>query len=433
VEYTRTVQEIRWEELPPAVRAQAKRCLKDVVGTAAGSMSLPAAARARALVCEQFGSGRVPLWFQGCSSTFAGAAFCNALCTDSLDSHDGFRPNKGRAGATVVPVALAACSLRQVSGAELLAAVAIGYEVACRAGLAVHRMYAPLYHGSGSWAALGAAAAGARILSVPAHAIDRILGAAEYYAPMSPILRCTASPSIVKDGAGAGAWAAAMALAMQRHGLSGLPSLFAAESAGREQAATLGDDWMILRQYFKLSPTCRWTHPPVEAVVRLRTEHGFQPGDIERIEVETFEEAGSLMSFPPADSDGAQYNLPWAVAAVLVDGTLGVEQILPQKLTDPDILALGRRVTVRTAADIQSRFPAECLARVSVILRNGRRLSSPTTGARGDYTDPASDEELGEKFSRLAGRALGAKACAKLARVLDTIEERPARDLLRLL
>jgi 2-methylcitrate dehydratase PrpD len=424
---------MRWADLPQAVKHQARRCLKDILATAAGSCALPSADRIRALVASQFGAGPVPLLFTDTATTFSGAAFGNALRIDGLDCHDGFRPNKGHAGATVVPVLLAACELKAASGAELLTALALGYEIALRAGLALHATYAPAYHGSGAWAALGAAAAGARILGVPADEVDAILGAAEYYGPMAPILRCTAHPSIVKDGAGAGAWAAAISLSMHSLGMTGLPSLFVDEAKGREQTFSFGEEWLILRQYFKLYPTCRWTHAPVEGLFGLRKEHGFSAKDVERIEVESFSETSTLMSFPPVDSDGAQYCLPWAVAAAMVDGELGIDQVMPGRLSDPAILDLGRRVEFRHAPDIQERFPRECLARVSVSLHGGRVLRGPTRGARGDYTDPASDEEMEAKFFRLAGRTLGDAAAQKLAETVDTLDERPSSDLLALL
>jgi 2-methylcitrate dehydratase PrpD len=419
--YADTLIGIRWEDLPEPVQAQAKRCLKDIIATAAGSLALPTSAQAGELVDAQFGVGDVPLWFKGAGSSAVGAAFFNALTVDSLDCHDGFRPNKGHAGATVVPVAVGACSHRPVSGAELLTAVVMGYEIACRAGLVVHAMYTPACPSSGSWAALGAAAGGARILGLPADVIDETLGMAEYYAPISPLIRCTTYPSVVKDGAGAGAMSAAMALAMQGREMPGLPSLFTAEAEGAGQAETLGDEWMILRQYFKPYPTCRWTQPVVEGVLALQREHGFTHDEIESIEVETFQEGAELVKFPPEHTDGAQYCTPWAVAAMLVDGQLGIEQIHPDRLGDSQIINLGHRIKTRIADDIQQRFPEECLARVTVTLKDGRELTGPTTGARGDHTNPLSDDEINAKFDELVTQSLGAEKRRELNDVLESL------------
>lgn len=433
VSYTDKITALRWQDLPAQVQTQAKRCLKDILATAAGSLALPVSAQAQTLVEAQFGPGRVPLWFKGKGSSLAGAAFFNALTVDSLDCHDGFRPNKGHAGATVVPVAIAACANREVSGAELLSAVVIGYEVACRAGLALHAMHAPIFHASGTWAAVGAAAAGARIWGLSGEEFDEVLGMAEYYAPDAPMQRCTRHPSTVKDGAGAGAWAAAMALVMNDCRMSGLPSLFVAEPVGREQIASLGEDWMILRQYFKPYPTCRWTQPVVEATWHLQREHDFHWKDIEQVEVDTFDVGAELVMFPPQHSDGAQYSTPWAVAAALVDGRLGVEQIHPRRLTDPNILEVGHRVRTRVADDIQRRFPEECLARVTIVLKDGRHFTSPTMSARGDHNHPLPAQELEEKFDSLVSASLGQAKCRRLRETLHSLETGPAADLLTLL
>ncbi|RKY62590.1 MAG: hypothetical protein DRP99_05515 [Candidatus Latescibacterota bacterium] len=196
---------------------------------------------------------------------------------------------------------------------------------------------------------------------------------------------------------------------------------------------SLGEEWLILRQYFKLYPTCRWTHPAVEGVDALRRKYGFTHRDVERIDVETFEEAAGLTKFPPEHSDGAQYCMQWAVAAMLVDGTLGVEQVSLGRLSDPEVIELGRRVRVHVAEDIQERFPEECLARVTVTLRDGRSFSTGTLGARGDYDNPLSDDELEEKFRELVAGSLGEEACEELREVVDTLDVRPAEDLVSVL
>jgi 2-methylcitrate dehydratase PrpD len=435
MDYAQWLVDLTWEDLPAEVQRQTRRCVKDIIATAAGSRCLPAYETMLRLVTAQYGPGAVPLWFSGQGSTFLGSCYFNAQAVDSLDCHDGFRPNKGHCGATVVPVALNACALREnvVTGTEFLTAVAVGYELPSRAGIAFHALYAPHYHASGSWVAIGAAAAGAKILRLPVEQVDAVLGMAEYHAPVCPMLRCTDHPSIVKDAAGPGAWAAGMALAMGREALPGLPSLLTEEPCGREQAATVGEDWMILRQYFKPYPVCRWTQPVVEGLRLLRDEHGFTWQDIEGIEVETFANAANLMHFPPTHSDAAQYSLPWAVAVFAVDGEIGVRQVHPDRLDDLRVLDIGRRITTCVADDLQARFPAEALARTTVRLKDGRVLRGLTLGARGDYTNPLSDEELDAKALGLLRAGLGETRADNVRELLDGLEECPAHDLLHAL
>jgi 2-methylcitrate dehydratase PrpD len=431
-DYVDTILSLRWQQLPPEVQAQAKRCLKDILAVAAASRALPASLRWQSLVEGQYGSGPAPLWFTGCSSTLSGSCLFNAAAVDSLDWHDGFRPVKGHAGATVVPLVLGSCALRRVGGEELLTALAVGYEIACRAGLVLHLLYRPVYHASGSWASIGAAAAGARILGIPAERFDSVLGTAEYYAPISPMMRVIDNPASVKDSAAAGALAAATALSMEEGGLTGPPSLLRAETRGAETTAALGREWLILKSYFKPYPTCRWSQPAVEAALRLQKRHGFTAGEVEHVHVETFAAGARLTRFPPEHSDDAQYSTPWAVAAALVDGTLGVAQVHPDRLLDPEILEVGGKVTISEAEDLEARFPDECLVRLEVTLGNGRRFRCPTTAAPGDWDNPLSREELDRKFAAAAEPVLGKQRSGRLARLIDTLEEHGSAELLEL-
>src|SRR5207249_1978270 len=109
-------------------------------------------------------------------------ALANGMTIDALDIHDGYKLVKGHAGAAVVPATLATLTLDQqgtVSGRELLTTLVVGYEVALRAGLALHATACD-YHTSGAWNALGCAAITARRLELSAEQTRHALGIAEY-------------------------------------------------------------------------------------------------------------------------------------------------------------------------------------------------------------------------------------------------------------
>ena len=71
-------------------------------------------------------------------------------------------------------------------------------------------------------------------------------------------------------------------------------------------------------------------------------------------------------------------------------------QVGPGRLSNPEVIELGRRVRVHVAEELQERFPEECLARVTVTRRDGRSFSTGTLGAWGDNDNPLSDDELEE-------------------------------------
>src|SRR5262249_44741186 len=156
----------------------------------------------------------------GLRASEAGAAFANGCLANALDIDDGSRPIKGHPGAVVFPAALAAAESRRASGREFLVALAVGYEVAIRAGIALHTSYR-YYHGSGAWGALGAAAAAGRLLGLTTDQLTNALGIAEYHGPLAPIMRCVEHPAMVKDGIGWGAMAGVSAALLAREGFTG--------------------------------------------------------------------------------------------------------------------------------------------------------------------------------------------------------------------
>src|SRR3546814_19549346 len=82
-------------------------------------------------------------------------------------------------------------------GAEFLTRLVLGYEIATRAGIALHRTAAD-YHTSGAWNALAAAAMGARALRLDPPQTAHALGLAEYYGPRSPLRRVPDQPNMTK-------------------------------------------------------------------------------------------------------------------------------------------------------------------------------------------------------------------------------------------
>ena len=105
--------------------------------------------------------------FDGRRASPAGAAFAGASTIDAFDAHDGHALTKGHAGVAVLPALLAVADAVGGGrcGREFLAALVLGYEVAIRAGIALHATRAD-YHTSGAWNALGCAAVAARLLGL---------------------------------------------------------------------------------------------------------------------------------------------------------------------------------------------------------------------------------------------------------------------------
>lgn len=400
------------EALPAPAMHQARRCLLDLIGVAAAGSRTELAGLIAGHAYSQFGAGTgadaATILFdsRARSASAAGAALAGGMTIDAIDAHDGHPLTKGHAGCGLFPalLAIAETETPDMPLDEFVAHLAIGYEIAIRCGIALHAT-APDYHTSGAWIAVGVAMSGALMTGADNDTVQHAAGIAEYHGPRSQMMRCIDHPTMLKDGSGWGAMAGVSALMLARTGFTGAPALTVEREDVGHLWSDLGTRWRISEQYFKPWPVCRWAQPAVEAAFGLRSAHRVAPDMIARIGVRTFHEAIRLATVRPADTEQAQYALPFPVAAALVHGHLGVAQISGEGLRDIAVLDLADRVELSESAAFNDLFPAERWAEVELELTDGRVLSSGPVTARGDADTPLSDSEISAKFHALMAEA----------------------------
>lgn len=411
--------------LPDNVGRMALRCLKDLIGVAAAGARTRAAAIVNTYASTQM-CGReeqARILFDGRRASRAGAAFAGASTIDALDAHDGHVLTKGHAGVAVLPALLAAVDGgAPCSGKEFLTCLVLGYEIGTRAGIALHATV-PDYHCSGAWNALACAALVGRLLRLDEARLREAMGIAEYLGPRGQILRVCAHPTMLKDGSGWGAHAGVTAALLARDGFTGAPAL----TVERDDAAgfwgDLGQRWRIREQYFKAYPVCRWAQPAIEAALALKRAHRFDPGDITRVDIQSFREAIDLGSQcpSPATTDEAQYSLPYGVAAALVFDRVGAEEVGAAALRDPRIVRILETIALEEDAEFSRRFPAERWARLAITLGGGRTLVSEPAQARGSPENPLVDDELVAKYRALAMPVLGEGRTARIEALVASL------------
>lgn len=407
---------------------QAKRCLLDLLGVAAGATRTPLAAKAARHVTRQHG-GDVPLLFASGTASASGVALQGGWLIDALDAHDGQVLTKGHAGVALLPGLLALPETRELSGHDFLALLAYGYEVATRAGIALHAQ-SPDYHTSGAWNALGVAAVTARLRGFDRETLHHALGIAEFYGPRSQMMRCIDHPTMLKDGSGWGAMTGISAALLAEDGFTGAPALTITAPEVAALWHDLGHRHYLFEQYFKAYPVCRWAQPAVEAVLSLAQAVG-EPDRVTRIEIITFHQGKRLHVTHPETTEQAQYSLPWSVACALGRGVVDVDGVC-DALDDPLLKALASRVVIEEDDGFNARFPAERWARARIVLENGDVLESADHEALGNPDKPLTDAQVLSKYQALAEPVLGERA-TRLRDVVMSLETRPVSELLALL
>jgi 2-methylcitrate dehydratase PrpD len=421
------IHETTWDDLPPDVRHQARRCLLDTLAAGIGGRATELSQIIHNFAAAAFGGQGAKLWLDGREVSPPGAALANGMTVDALDIHDGHSLTKGHAGAAVVPGLFAVVFSEDaagVTGKEFLTALVIGYEIALRAGMALHETACD-YHTSGAWNALGVAALAARRFGLNRDRTRHALGIAEYHGPRSQMMRCIDHPAMVKDGSGWGAMTGISAAFLARANFTGAPALTVASDDVRQIWQDLGRSWQIMRQYFKPHAVCRWAQPAIEAVLALRQQYRLTPENVKRIVVSTFHEAVRLNCRSPQSTEQAQYSLPFPLAAAFAHGRLGVAELTGTALQDPLVLRLCERVEMVEDVSFNQRFPARRFARVEIETQDGNLYDSGETQPDWEADSPPTDSALREKFRCLSREQLPQERAAELEQIVWRCEELP--------
>lgn len=441
------LHETAYADLPEEVRHQTLRCLLDLCGAVAAGHRTRLSRIIRDHAAAAYGGDHATLLLDGRRVSAPGAALATGMSIDAFDIHDSHRQSLGHAGVHLFAALLAVAELRASrgiplpSGPEMIATMAVGYDVACRAGEALHGTVSD-YHTSGAWGAVSSAALYARLMGLDRTMTREALGIAEYHGPRSQMMRCIDHPTMVKDGSGWGAMTGVQAGMLAEAGFTGAPAVTVEGPEAARWWSDLGRRWSVMDQGFKAHGSCWWAQPSIEAVLALARAHGFKPDDVRAIHIETFEKATHLDHPAPRTTEEAQYSVPFPVAAALVKACtriddwygLGPDDLLEAGLADPVTIRLAHAITMEADPALTAAFPARFLARVRLTLTDGRTLTSPVTTFRGELDDPLSDDELRTKFRWLArGVLLDERAAAIETTVLGLADAPSIAPILRLL
>jgi 2-methylcitrate dehydratase PrpD len=403
--------------IPGAVRDHAALILADTVGAILGGSQEPEIGRLHASADRHPGPATVlgagfvraePWW----------AIVANGLAGTMLELDEGHRFARGHPGIHVLPAALAEAERLDRSGAVLLSALVVGYDVAARLGGAAP--VRPGMHMHGVHGALGAAAAVARLRELDADLAARALGVAAGLT-LGTSWRTALGGATVRNAyagvAGASGWLAAdLAVA----GITPLPDMLT-ETFGRISGTGLdavlaldglGERFEVSRNYFKRYACCRFNHPAVEAIEEILAVTPLPAEQIASIRVATSALGATMKDRDPVGALGAKFSIPFALAARLVlgdRGDCGVGAFREPALSDGRVRALARRIEVVEDPALTALTPHARPARVEVNLADGHVLVRRVDQPRGEFDRPYPEAALREKFITLAAPDLAAR------------------------
>jgi 2-methylcitrate dehydratase PrpD len=431
---------LAWDALPPAVGQSVTLRVLDVLGIALAASTQEFAPAVREAL--EAWAGRGDCTVVGGKTAVAAplAALANGTLAHGLDFDDTHAPSITHASAVVLPAALAAAEVEGADGRTLITAAVAGYETVTRLGMAAPgAFHARGWHATAACGPFAAALAAGRIGGLDVARLTSALGLAGSMA--------SGLQEFLEDGswskrlhAGWAAQGGVVAAALARGGFTGPATVlegrfgfyrtFLGVAPDPRPFETLGREWETLRVGFKPYPCCHYLHAFLDCALELRRAHGLSAEDVEGVECLVPEGEVPIVCEPrpaklrPRSAYDAQFSLPFALAAALLDGRVDLDTFAPARLADERLLALAGRVD--HVADPASSFPRGFPGRVRMRLRDGRVVEAHEPDGRGGPTRPLGADDIVAKFRQNAGRAVGPARVAELERAalaLDTLDD----------
>jgi len=442
-ELARWASRVAFKDLPADIVDSTKRRVLDVVGLSLAGAETPFghATRAAAVAMSPPGPSRV--LGTGDRVGVTTAAFANGSFSQALEFDDTHNESIVHMSSPSVAAALALSEVVPVSGHDFISAIAVGNEISCRVGIVSPGQFHRLgFHPSGLFAPFGATYLAGRLLGLDRRAMERAAGICGSFA--AGLLECWVDGTQTKFlHPGWAAQSGITAAFLARAGatgptkvLEGRLGLFASHlqdpGAPRDFDRVvdgLGARWESRNSSFKPYPAAHVLHPYIDVLLQLRSEHRIEPEDVDQIECPVAAFIVPIVCEPleeklaPATDSHGRVSLQYTLAEAMYLGELGRSAYAADSLTNPEILALARRVRYRV--DPEFPGPGRFKGALRIALKNGRSLSGVEEYNRGSAENPMSDAELRAKFDENAHGFLSAERRDRLAAEINRLEHLP--------
>jgi 2-methylcitrate dehydratase len=343
------------------------------------------------------------------------AAFVNGVMVRYLDYNDGYMGKEPGHPSDNIPACLAVAEAESRTGRELVAAIVIAYEIQMRLqdAASLNR------HGwdQANYINVASAAAASRLLGLDEDQTEQAINIALNGHIAMRQVRSGALSDWKGCSAANASRNAVFAAQLARHGMTGPAPIFEgkmglfAQLTGEFEldvdqfGGANTDDFAILRSLTKSFPTNGELHTAVWAAIELRDAIA-DPGQIDEILIETSEFNCRVLAdadkWRPATRETADHSLPYNVARALLDGDITIESYGAEKISQPNVLALMDRTTVREDPALTALFPGRLANRIIVTLKSGERLVREVRTGPGSVETPMTDADFERKFRRTA-------------------------------
>ena len=433
---------LRFEDIPAAELKEAKRFLLDSVGCALAAVRNEDMAAMYRFVRRQGGTPEATLIGTGERTNAANAALLNSLLVRALDYNDIYWEQDPSHPSDIIFGAVSPAEAVGASGRDALVAILIAYELEMRWCLACFPGVREVGWHHATLTQLVSPFVAGRVYGLDRDqlvAAAGIAGSSHYtlggvVAGHLTNMKNTADPLATQAGV--------LAAQMAAEGTSGPVEVIEGKEGFQHVLHNvelkpeilldgLGEKWLITQCGYKAFPTEALTHQPMSAVQGIMKDERLSAEDVASIHIQTTTRGADILSDPskydPQTKETADHSLPYCLAAVAADGGVYPNSFEQDKLFDPRIRALLKKIKVVANAEIDAMFPGTKRAIATITTDDGRSFERTVDHAKGSPENPMTDDELIAKFRANASGVMDKAAQDRV--IATTLEFEKQTDL----
>ncbi|MBO0716027.1 MAG: MmgE/PrpD family protein [Rhizobiales bacterium] len=436
------VSQLRYDEIPAAVRERLKLLILDSIGCAIYGAKLEWCRILRDTLEHSDKTRDASIWGTDRKLSSVHAALVNGTQVQGFELDDVHREGILHVGAVTLPALIAVAETHaQLSGKDFIAAALAGYEIGPRVGLCMGPQHIGQgWHSGATVGVFAAAGAAARALALNAEKTVHALGIAGTQS--SGLMAAQYGAMVKRMHAGRAAQSGLYAALLAGNGFTGILDVFEAPYGGfcttfsRSQdrfdlaalSAGLGERYETMRVSLKFYACVGSNHTTLDALTDIRKRHPFTVADIDRIVVHasqvTVDHAG--WAYRPEGLTAAQLNLPFCAATLILAGDAFVDQFTPDCVNDRSRIELSRKVQIVHDPAITGLGAAHRhQVRVEVHFRDGSVEHESRDAPRGSEQNFASEAQIIDKFRKLTRAAMPERHQNALIEAVLQLEQLP--------
>jgi 2-methylcitrate dehydratase PrpD len=368
------------------------------------------------------------------------AALINGIAGSTLEFEEGNSRAMGHPAIQIVPAIVADSESAGRSGADLLTGLIGGYEAACRISRAASTRRG--LHPTGTWGVVGSALAVGILRRGKPEELVEIANIAASYAFSPYVKNSFVGQNVACTFAGLVNYLGLLSNTFFKNGIKADPDSFQMTfskfvSDDFDPAALneeLGGKYAIMENYFKPYPTCRFTHPALEALKAILIDHPIDAADVDTVQVTSFKAAVHAGNVIPPNVEAFRFSVPYLIAAMLLSGDIDLTSLTDDLLQEPRLAELAAKVELIFSPEYEQLRPECNPAKVTIGLKDGNGISHEIMNCLGDPNNPFPQEDICRKFKMLTTPVIGAdRTDMFLNRVAKLENEEDIRSLMVLL